>query len=439
MSLQGTAIINLLIGEAGIMICIFALITIWFGSSKYMSTKKYMTAAFSSMLLYNLCLLLLELSQAVANLVAGPPAGPAAGPWRTGVILVGFGTYLFPQITVYIISRYVVRVVFEEGPARRRLYLLLNILGIAAVAVLLAAQFAGILLIVDDAGRYTDGPALPLGYVLVAIFMIIDMIITIRFAQMIPPYQRYAFAAYLALPLLSMVVRVFCPDVYIVALSSCIAMMIMLVVIVNAQSRSLAQQERDNEQLKVDLMLSQIQPHFLFNILYVIQEICLIDAETASKAIADFSRYLRHNMDSISINSPIPFKEELEHVKHYVSLQQLRFGDALDVRYELKCTDFELPTLTLQPLVENAIRYGVRKSVEGEGTVTVRTEEFPDHYEVHVIDDGPGFVPGQLPEDGMSHMGLRNVRGRLARICNGELIIKSEPGKGTDAAIVLPK
>ena len=148
-----------------------------------------------------------------------------------------------------------------------------------------------------------------------------------------------------------------------------------------------------------------------------------MDAETASKALSDFSRYLRHNMDSISINRPIPFKEELEHVRHYVSLQQLRFGDALDVRYELRCMEFELPTLTLQPLVENAIRYGVRKSADGEGTVTIRTEEFPDHYEVHVIDDGPGFVPDQLPEGGMSHMGLKNVRGRLERICGGELNI----------------
>ena len=212
----------------------------------------------------------------------------------------------------------------------------------------------------------------------------------------------------------------------------------MLVVVADEQSKSLRKQERDNEQLKVDLMLSQIQPHFLFNVLYVIQEICLIDAEVASKAISDFSRYLRHNMDSLTINRPIPFSEELEHVRHYVSLQQLRFGDALDVRYELNCTDFELPTLTLQPLVENAIRYGVRKSKDGEGTVTIRTQEFPDRYEVHVIDDGPGFIPDQLPDDGMSHTGIRNVRERLGRICGGELKVVSEEGKGTDAAIILP-
>lgn len=64
---------------------------------------------------------------------------------------------------------------------------------------------------------------------------------------------------------------------------------------------------------------------------------------------------------------------------------------------------------------------------------------FSDRYEIHVIDDGPGFVPDQLPDDGMSHTGLKNVRERLMRICGGELKVESEIDKGTDAVIVLPK
>lgn len=216
-------------------------------------------------------------------------------------------------------------------------------------------------------------------------------------------------------------------------------MMIMLISLISEQSAILMRQERDNEQLKVDLMLSQIQPHFLFNVLYVIQEICLIDSEKASTAIGDFSRYLRHNMDSISINTPIPFMEELAHVKHYVFLQRLRFGDSLQIEYDLQCTDFSMPTLTLQPLVENAIRYGVRKSEDGKGTVTIRTREYPDYYKIHVIDDGPGFVVNTLPDDGMSHLGIKNVNDRLRRVCGGELIIDSRLGKGTDAVIIIPK
>ena len=205
------------------------------------------------------------------------------------------------------------------------------------------------------------------------------------------------------------------------------------------QAEEYRQQEIKNEQLKIDILLGQIQPHFLFNVLYVIQEICHIDPERASDAISQFSKYLRHNMDSLSVNSPIPFTDELEHTNHYISLQQLRFGEALTVKYELECTEFYMPTLTLQPIVENAVRYGVRKTSTGEGTVIIQTSEHPDHYEVKVIDSGPGFDPNESKEDGISHTGLNNVRERLQRICGGELEIWSELGKGTTVTMIIPK
>ena len=428
MVFQGTAIPNLIIEIAGIMICIFALITIWYGSARYSEIKRFMPLAFSCMLAYNMCLLFLEFSQAASG-----------GRWRTGVVLLGFGTYLFPLLTAYILSLFVAAMVGESKEQSRWLFRVLGILMSIEVIALVTAQLTGHLILADEAGRFSYGAASAMGFMVTSAFMVIDLIMVVRLGQNISIRQRIALITYLSLPLLSILVRSLWPGVYVVALASCISMMIMLIVVVDEQSKSMQQQELDNEQLKVDLMLSQIQPHFLFNVLYVIQEICLVDAEVASKAISDFSRYLRHNMDSLSINRPIPFREELEHVRHYVSLQQLRFGDALDVRYELECTDFELPTLTLQPLVENAIRYGVRKSKDGEGTVIIRTQEFPDRYEIHVLDDGPGFVPDQLPEDSMSHTGIKNVRERLRRICGGELRVESEIDKGTDAVIVLPK
>ena len=99
-----------------------------------------------------------------------------------------------------------------------------------------------------------------------------------------------------------------------------------------------------------------------------------------------------------------------------------------------------MPTLTLQPLVENAVTYGVRKSETGCGTVTIRSRAFPDRWEVSVTDDGPGFVPDSLPGDSeRSHVGLRNVRERLKHTCGGELRIDSVLGEGTTVTIVLPK
>ena len=75
----------------------------------------------------------------------------------------------------------------------------------------------------------------------------------------------------------------------------------------------------------------------------------------------------------------------------------------------------------------------------GEGTVIIQTREYPSHYEVKVIDNGPGFDPNTSKEDGVSHMGLNNVRERLQRISGGHLEIWSETGKGTTVTMILPK
>lgn len=428
MVIRGTAIPNLMIEVAGIMICIFALILIRFGMSQSGTSKKLMSCAFSMMLVYNFCLLLLEFTQI-----------DTVHATRTLVFLFGFGTYLFPVITAYLVSLYVVRIISRSDGEYRRGFWALSAFITAEIILLLIVQFTGNLFLVDQEGTFSYGAASMLGFVMVTIYMALDITLLIIYGSILTQSQWNSIMTYLSLPILSLFFRKMLPGIYLMALASCLSMMIMLILIVNDQTATLRRQELANEQLKVDLMLSQIQPHFLFNVLYVIQEICLADAEAASQAISDFSRYLRHNMDSISINTPIPFTEELEHVRHYVALQQLRFGDSLKVEYDLGPDNFNMPTLTLQPLVENAIRYGVRKSEEGAGTVTVRTMENEQFYIIHVIDDGPGFVPDKQLDDGMSHMGIKNVRERLQRVCGGELSIDSRPGKGTDVMILLPK
>ena len=144
-------------------------------------------------------------------------------------------------------------------------------------------------------------------------------------------------------------------------------------------------------------------------------------------------------MDSLSKDRTISFDQELEHTKLYLELEQLRYEDALQVRYELGCTAFRIPTLTLQPLAENAVRHGVRGKLSGRGYVAISTQEFEDRYEITVSDDGPGFDPEQEIRDGRSHVGLANVRERLQRVVGGSLRIESAPGAGTKAVIVIPK
>ena len=124
------------------------------------------------------------------------------------------------------------------------------------------------------------------------------------------------------------------------------------------------QMERELQNSRISIMLSQIKPHFLYNALTVIQALCSIDPAAAENAVSEFSDYLRGNMSALTEEKLIPFLKELEHTKHYLTLEQLRFGDQLQVEYDLGPTGFQLPALSLQPLVENAIRHGVRAKTD---------------------------------------------------------------------------
>jgi len=191
---------------------------------------------------------------------------------------------------------------------------------------------------------------------------------------------------------------------------------------------------------RVQIMLTQIRPHFLYNSLTVIQDLCRTNPAQAEKATIQFAKYLRGNMDALQSGAPIPFTEELEHTKQYLSLEQMRFEDKLTVRYDIQCDAFSLPALTLEPIAENAVRHGVRGNIDGKGEVVIATREYPGCYEITVTDTGPGFDPEkQLKDQDRSHLGLRNVRDRLTQMCGGALRVESEPGKGTSVTISIPK
>ena len=194
--------------------------------------------------------------------------------------------------------------------------------------------------------------------------------------------------------------------------------------------------EAELKESRVAIMLSQIQPHFIYNTLGTIERMCLKDPEKAFDLVRNFSLYLRGNFSELDSVTPIRFAEELKHVEHYVNIEKVRFPD-MNIEYDVGTTDFVLPALSVQPLVENAIKHGLMR-LESGGTVLIRSYETSAHFCVEVKDDGMGFDTS-LPVDGKKHVGLRNIRGRLKAMVNGELIIESQPGTGTRAIIMIPK
>lgn len=185
------------------------------------------------------------------------------------------------------------------------------------------------------------------------------------------------------------------------------------------------------------LVLSQIQPHFLYNALTSIYRLCDVKPEAAKEAVSNFSKYLRGNLDSIKQTRMISFSDELKHLRAYLALEKIRYGEYLQVEYHIGASEFFIPPLTVQPLVENAVNHGVSDLPDG-GTVSISSEEKEDCYEIRVCDNGVGFLPETPPNDGRSHVGIANVRSRLKIMCNGTLEINSEIGQGTVAVIKIP-
>ena len=188
---------------------------------------------------------------------------------------------------------------------------------------------------------------------------------------------------------------------------------------------------------------SQMQPHFLYNSLGSIQEVILIDPKYASDLLGDFTVHLRSCVRAMSSDDPIRFEEELKNIKAYVNIEKMRFGEKLSIKYDIETTDFNVLPLSIQPLVENAIRHGIYHRGRSGGTVTLRTRKGRDEWVVQVEDNGVGFDIEQLTREirdrKRDSTGLFNIRFRLEKILGATVELDSSIGLGTTVTIKIPK
>ena len=168
---------------------------------------------------------------------------------------------------------------------------------------------------------------------------------------------------------------------------------------------------------KLSLLRSQMHPHFVINALSIIRALVKRDNEKAERGLEDFTDYLSVHINAIQTEDLIDFKTELRHVNAYLSLVQADRSRHIEVIYDLKITDFRLPPLSLEPLIENAVKYGTGID---DGVITISTEETPEAILIRVADNGTGD-PAQPKKPESTGIGISNTRQRLAMICGGTL------------------
>ncbi len=191
------------------------------------------------------------------------------------------------------------------------------------------------------------------------------------------------------------------------------------------------------ERNKSNLLMAQIRPHFVNSNLAVIRSLCYEDTEKAVEMIDHFSTYLRENIRQIDDSRLIPFTSEMESVDNYLFLEKQRFGDRIAVETDLSVTDFEIPPLSVQTIVENAVRHGI--SMTGrKGTIRIITKKENDEILLSVRDDGCGFDPAAVEFDGSQHVGIRNVKDRIFRLLGGRVDVESKVGEGTVVTFHIP-
>ncbi|WP_158602332.1 histidine kinase [Cohnella endophytica] len=199
---------------------------------------------------------------------------------------------------------------------------------------------------------------------------------------------------------------------------------------------------RDRLHMEMALFQAQIKPHFLFNTLNTIASLSETDPDRTRELLNDFASYLRGSFDLRNLDKLVPFSKEWTLVQSYLQIEQARFGNRIRVSIELPdYREFKLPPLSIQPIVENALRHGILQRFDG-GQLFIGVDKEADGYRIRVRDDGVGFPPGKaeaaLSGNSRAGIGLMNVHRRLIGAYGTGLTILSEQGIGTEVSFRIP-
>lgn len=307
-------------------------------------------------------------------------------------------------------------------------------LWIIFLLIVVFSQFTDFIYYTEENNRYYRGP----GYVLLLIPLIVIIILNIAavFRRHKKLSKKYfiGLLVYLFTVTVAVVMHMLIAVDMMVVFGIALCALTMFGFIISDNMEQYMRQQREIAHQRSSVMVLQMRPHFIYNTMMGIYYLCDQDPAKAKQVTLDFTSYLRKNFTAIASEEMIPFNDELEHTRAYLAVEQAQFEDSLFVSFDTPHTMFRVPPLTLQPIVENAVKHGMNESCDPIH-ISVVTRQTDLSSEIIVNDDGPGFKP---TDDDEPHIALNNIRQRLELMCGGTLEIAPREGGGTSVKVTIP-
>ena len=298
----------------------------------------------------------------------------------------------------------------------------------------IAGQFMDAVYYVTPDNHYIRGPLFALWLSPLVVISILNLAGLIKRRDKLSKRYFVALLLYLLPMTISLFFHMFFEAEVYVVLCMVLFALIMFVLILSDNMDQFMRQQREIARQKASINVLQMRPHFIYNTMMSIYYLCKQDSDKAQQVTLDFTSYLRNNFTAIASEDTIPFCDELEHTRAYLAVEQAQHEDRLFVEFDTPHTQFRLPPLTLQPLVENAIKHGMNP--DGDPLhIFVKTRKTKDGSEIIVENDGARYDPA---DDNEPHIALNNIRQRLEMMCKGALEITPHEEGGTTVKVTIP-
>lgn len=316
-------------------------------------------------------------------------------------------------------------------------WLVTVILGVYFIITALA-QFTDVFYYVTPNNQFMRGPLWALSMTPLAVCMILNTTGLFYRVTKLPKKYFIALLIYMLYMTSMILIHLFYQVEMLIVIGMALFAFVSFALILSDNMDNHIRNEHQIAHQRAEIMVLQMRPHFIFNTMMSIYYLCDQDPQKAKYVTLDFTSYLRKNFAAIASEDTVPFSDELEHTRAYLAVEQAQFEDTLFVKYDTPYRAFRVPPLTLQPIVENAVKHGMSSSNEPIH-ITIVTRQMDKCVKIIVEDDGVGFHTVDNSDDNDPHIALNNIRQRLEMMCKGKLEIAPREGGGTVVTVSIPK